>query len=166
MDYSIDQIEELKEQLSEHLKSIGAYQPLTFSPEENEKIIHELYSFGFHFYENGKYEEAANFYKLLTQIDSENVNHWKGLAACLQMQKLHDQALLAYSAAIVLDSNDQTLYFHTANCCFALYRIKEGLEALDLAEKIAAEKPEQGAFISQLAILREAWSNVDNTDNN
>lgn len=161
MDDVTNQLEALKEQVSQHLNSIGAYQPLACSAEENTQIIQELYCSGYNFYENAKYREATDFFKVLTQIDADSVHHWLGLAASLQMQKLHNEALLAYATAIVLDPTDQTIFFHAANCCFALKHVDEGLKALDMAEQIASGKPEQGAFISQLAILREAWSNVD-----
>lgn len=159
---SASQLEVLRNQISEHLKSIGAYQPLSLSDEKIKEMTQELYCFGYHFYENGKYGKAVDFFKLLTQIDAENIHHWKGLAACHQMQKQHNEALLAYSTAIVLAPEDHTLFFHAANCCFALKHVADALEALDMAEEIASKKPEQGAFISQLDILREAWSNSTN----
>ncbi len=63
MDDVTNQLEELKEQVSQHLKGIGAYQPLPYSAEENSQIIQELYCYGYHFYENAKYREATDFLK-------------------------------------------------------------------------------------------------------
>lgn len=161
MENSAADLKLLEQQVAEHLKRIGAYQPLPYSKEENAQIAQDLYSYAYHFYENGKYGESTDFFKVLTQIEADKAHNWLGLAASLQMQKMHNEALLAYSTAIVLDPDNQTTYFHAANCCFALNHTSEGLRALEMAEQIAKNKPEQTAFLSQLALLRKVWSNND-----
>lgn len=155
---------ELEMHISERLKSITAHQPLNGEDEDSVFLATELYNCGYHFYESGKYSEAADFFTLLTQIDAENAKNWKGLGACLQMQNLYHEALLAYATAGVIDTNDPEVFFHAANCCFSLDHISEGLMALETAENIAKNKPNCDAMIQQFTTLREIWSNEEKTE--
>lgn len=150
---------ELENQLVECLESIREDLSIA-ETEETRSMAPELYSLGYHCYESGKYAEATHFFTTLTKIDGKNPKGWIGLAASLQMQKLYDEALLAYSTAAVLDPNDPEIFFHAANCCFSLEYVSEALKALDAAENIAKKMPESGAMIQQFTTLREAWSNV------
>lgn len=157
MEVEKDPLEELKARIGLHLKAIGAYEP---NPEgNNELVLNELYSRGYFFYESGKYAEATDFFKVLTQMDAENPIYWTGLGACQQMQKKYQEALLAYSTALILDSTDPVTFFHAANCCFALNYVSEGLKAIETAENIARERPEHQGMLPQLALLKKTWSN-------
>jgi secretion system chaperone SscA len=158
-------LDQLHDRIANHLKEIGAYQSLIKESEDGQFVTEELYCCAYHFYENGKYAEAVDFFKILTQMDSESVSYWVGLGASQQMLKNYNEALLAYSTALILNQKDPIVYLYAANCCFALKHIAEGLKALDVAESIAADKPEHEALLSEVAILKEVWSNVDKTDN-
>lgn len=158
------QLDELQESISQRLKSIGAYQPLLYSTEDNAAIAQEFYCRGHQFYQNGKYLEAIDVFKVLTQIEFENVHYWAGLAGSYQMLKMYNDALLAYSTALILDPQDQKIFFHAANCCFALGHISDGIKALEMAEQLASKKPAQGAFLAQIEVLKKVWSDkVDST---
>ncbi|MBA3603065.1 MAG: tetratricopeptide repeat protein [Parachlamydiaceae bacterium] len=150
----------LKKQIAEQLDKVSALQSRA-ETDETRLSVKELYDFGYHFYENGKYPEATHFFTVLTDIDAENSKNWIGLAASLQMQKNYDEAILAYSNAAFLDTNNPEIFFHAANCCFSLDLVSEGIMALDTAEKIAKNKPNCGAMIQQFTTLREMWSNRD-----
>jgi type III secretion system low calcium response chaperone LcrH/SycD len=149
---------EIKKQISEQLDKVKALQSQN-ETEETHLLAQELYDFGYHYYENGKYPEATDFFTVLTDIDSENPKSWIGLAASLQMQKDYNEAILAYSNAAFLDPNNPEIFFHAANCCFSLDLVSEGINALDTAEEIAKNKPNCGAMIQQFTTLREMWSN-------
>lgn len=160
-----DPLEELKNQIGLHLKSLGAFVPSSNPDVNNELVINELYTRGYFFYESGKYTEATDFFKVLTQMKAENPLYWNGLGACLQMQKKYHEALLAYSTAAILDSTNPITFFHAANCCFSLNHIAEGIKAIEAAEDIARKNPEYKGMLSQLAFLKKAWSNEEKEEN-
>ncbi len=148
----------LKKQIAEQLDKVNALKSQA-ETEETRFSAKELYDLGYHFYQSGKYPEATHFFTILTDIDSENPKNWIGLAASLQMEKNYDEAILAYSTAAFLDTNNPEIFFHAANCCFSLDLVSEGIMALDTAEEIAKNKPNCGAMIQQFTTLREMWSN-------
>ncbi|MBA3237643.1 MAG: tetratricopeptide repeat protein [Parachlamydiaceae bacterium] len=166
MDAKKDPLEELQNRLGLHLKSIGAFVPSSNPEVNNELVINELYARGYFFYESGKYLEATDFFKVLTQMSAQNPVYWIGLGACLQMQKKYNEALLAYTTALIHDTTDPTTFFHAANCCFALNHVAEGLVAVETAENIAREKPEYKGMLPQLALLKKTWSNEEKKENN
>lgn len=154
-------LSELQERIAQHLTDIGAYQSLIKTNEDGEFVAAELYCCAYHFYENGKYSEGVDFFKLLTQMDSENTANWIGLGACQQMLKNYNEALLAYSTALILDQTNPNVYLHAANCCFALKYLAEGFEALDVVESLAQNNPVHEPLLTEVDLLREVWSNTD-----
>ena len=50
-------------------------------PEFSKSTVEALYSFGYAFYQNAKYDQSAHFFRFLTLIDGNNPNHWMGLGA-------------------------------------------------------------------------------------
>lgn len=154
---SIESVEQLQQELLKHLKNRGFF---ASSAVESSDRTEELYQYGYHLYNHGKYAESSEFFQALTQLDPHDYDHWVGLGAAKQMQQLYQEALVAYTTASILKSTDPALYFHMANCCFALKYIEQGLKALDAAESLANNNQ---ALISQLAILRQAWCNEEKT---
>ncbi|MBA2727197.1 MAG: hypothetical protein H0U49_03380 [Parachlamydiaceae bacterium] len=124
--------------------------------------IAELYHSAYHFYQNGKYPEAVNFFYALTAMDSINVHYWIGYAASLKMVRQFQKALDAYIIAGMLNYQDPFVHAHAADCCFALGQIDRGLLAIDLAESLGRKIEDNEDFISQLAVIREAWFNHKN----
>jgi type III secretion system low calcium response chaperone LcrH/SycD len=154
-------ISELQERIAQHLTDIGAYQSVIKTNEHGQFVAEELYCCAYHYYECGKYSEGIDFFNLLTQMDPESTANWIGLGACHHMLKNYNEALLAYSTALVLDQNNPTVYLHAANCCFALKHLAEGFEALDVVESIAQKNPEHERLLIEVDLLREVWSNPD-----
>lgn len=155
----------LEKRVSDLLKGIDAYQPLSSCVKENDELANALYSYGYRFYENGKYNEAISCFRMLTQIDGQTPDGWTGLAASYQMLKNHGEALIAYSMAVLLDPDNPTLLFHAANCCFAEGKTVEGLKALEIAKGVAEDKPEHAAFLAQVGILEDIWSKPNAKNN-
>ncbi len=130
--------------------------------EYSKEELAELYHSAYHFYRNGKYHEAVNFFGALKAMDSINVHYWIGYAASLKMVRQFQKALDAYIIAGMLNHQDPFIHAHAADCCFALGQIDRGLLAIDLAESLGRKIEDNEDFISQLAVIREAWSNHKN----
>lgn len=121
--------------------------------------LDNLYTYAYHFYDHGKYEKAVDFFYVLTRLDSQNFTYWLGLAAAQQMLKQYGKALDCYSVAALLNPENPTAHFYAAGCFFSMGQTDKGLQALDAAELIAQGQQKHKMLISQLALIRQAWSN-------
>jgi len=125
-------------------------------PEFSEQSTEALYAFGYGFYENGKYENAVQFFRFLTLVDPKKKKYWMGLGASYQMLKDDECALQCYGAAAILDQNDPFTHFHAAECFFSLGKRELGCEALHSAETVADSGPKQDkALLSRIALMKE-----------
>jgi len=123
--------------------------------------LDSLYTFAYHFYDHGKYQKAVDFFYVLTRLNSHNPTYWLGLAAAQQMLKQYEKALDSYSVAALLAPESPTAHFYAAGCFFSQGQVEKGLQALDAAELVAQGQNKHKMLISQLALIRQAWSNRD-----
>jgi type III secretion system low calcium response chaperone LcrH/SycD len=157
----MDRISDLKELQQRILENAG----LPVDILENDKLslsedcLQGLYAIAYNFYENGKYREAVHYFRVLSNIDAPTRKHWMGLGASLHMLKDYEKALAAYSIAALLDNQDPYVHIHAADCCFALEQKERGMKALDAAELVIKMNKNDQKLISQLALIRQAWSN-------
>ena len=59
----------------------------------SEDTREDLYAMGYHFYQHGKYGEAAGCFSLLVLADVDTQKYWMGLAASQQMSKKYDKKI-------------------------------------------------------------------------
>jgi secretion system chaperone SscA len=121
--------------------------------------IEELHHIAFQLYQDGQYENAIHFFRLLTLVDPLEIKYRKGLAASLQMNKNYAEAIENYRDAQSLnpDTMDPYLYLHAADCRLAVGQIEEGLKALEGAE-IGAQREENVRVLNHISLMRELWS--------
>ncbi len=117
-----------------------------------------LYHNAFMSYKQGKYDDAESQFRVLTMVDTRTRKHWMGLGAALQQQKKHGEAIQAYELAAALDASDPFVHIYAADCFFALGQKKEGLFALDCAERAVKlqKEPNQNIF-AHVELMRQAW---------
>jgi type III secretion system low calcium response chaperone LcrH/SycD len=110
-------------------------------------------------YKQGKYQEAVGLFRILTMAHIKNRKYWMGLGAALQMQKEYGQAIEAYELAAALDPVDPRVHLHAADCFFAQKKRKEGLFALDCAERALKQQkvPDQN-LSAHIKLIRQAWN--------
>ncbi len=128
-----------------------------FDKEYSAEEIAEFYHSAYYFYQNGKYQEAEDYFRTLTALESRNVHYWMGLASALKMQRNYEKALNIYIVAGMLNHQDPLIHAHAADCCFALGQTERGLQAIDLAI-ILASKKEEKELATRLAVVKQAWS--------
>ena len=138
-----------------------AKEPVPGQKKWTEGETEDLYQYAYHFYKNGKYEEAADFFRTLTSINCSDRHYWIGLAGSLKMLKKYKEAIDTYAVAAVIDSSDPLVHAHAADCCFAAGEIDRGIQALESAESLTAGKEHYQLLNSQLAVIRQAWCNQD-----
>ncbi|MDR6536928.1 SycD/LcrH family type III secretion system chaperone [Variovorax soli] len=118
------------EPLLKHLASgetLGAL--LDQSPEAQKVMYHLAYTH----YAQGKYTDAMRFFGFLVICDHWDRRYHMGMAACLQMQLQHADALKYYGIASMLDLTDPAPVMHIAECHLARGERPQARKALDYA---------------------------------
>ncbi len=118
-----------------------------------------LYQVSYAHYKQGKYDEAAGLFRFLTMADTANKKYWMGLAASLQQSKRYLEAIEAYELAAALDPADPYVHIHASDCLFGLGKQKDGLYALDCAERaVKLHKEQDPKVLDHIALMRTAWN--------
>jgi type III secretion system low calcium response chaperone LcrH/SycD len=126
----------------------------------SKESMETLYFLAHTSYKQGKYEEAAGHFRLLTMADARSYRNWIGFGACMQMSKNYQKAIEAYEVAAALDPADPQLHIQAADCLFGLGKTKEALFAIGCAERaIKLNKPEEQDknLLTHLALMSKAW---------
>lgn len=128
-------------------------------PELSEEALKGIYATAYCFYQNGKYREASRFFRFLSIADANDPRHWIGLGATQQMLKEYEKAIESYTFAAILDEKNPYVYFHTADCLFALGKIDLGLKCLDSVEQVAKGQEKYEGLVSHVDLIRQNWEN-------
>lgn len=134
------------------------------TPLFSENAQSALYSIAYELYRNGKYEEAKDFFRLLSLTDSSERKYWLGLGACYQMMKKYQEAIEFYSLAAIMNSLDPYAHMHAADCFFLLSNLEKAKEALTSAIMAAKENEIHKALIPELELIFDTWSKQENEE--
>lgn len=129
---------------------------LDLKPEACEALYHVAYQH----YRSGKFADAEAIFGFLTTCAALEPKYWVGLAGSRQMQKNYKKAIDAYQIAFDLKPKDPKISFHAAECYLALGDTKEGIFALECAERAAnlAKEPDTN-LLAHIGLVKQAWSN-------
>ena len=122
--------------------------------------VEEIYECAYHLYTAGKYAESEKVFRILTSMDSFNINYWIGLGASLQLQSKHQQAVDVFGAAALIDADEINPFphLHAAECLHLLGKDSLAITALDSAILIASKTEKHHSLLSQLRFLHERWT--------
>jgi type III secretion system low calcium response chaperone LcrH/SycD len=126
----------------------------------SEEKIQELNALAYWLYQNQHYSESSHFFRLLVMVRPLEAKFWKGLGACLQIQKDYEEALYCYfccSQQMAQNQADPYVYVQTADCYFALKQVDEGLKALEAAHFIAKNIQDE-RVLQHVAVMQQRWS--------
>lgn len=124
-------------------------------PEFSQNTIEALYSFGYGFYQNAKYDQSAHFFRFLTLIDGNNPNHWMGLGAALQMSKEYHHAIQCFGYAAVLNPENPLAPFHAGECFLSLGEDQNAMEVFKAAELVANKNPSKyKKILTRISLMR------------
>lgn len=113
-----------------------------------------LYAVALEFYNQARYDEALTLFRFLMTLNHLEERYIGAYAACLQMHKEYEQALVYYSMASVFDLSDPKPTFHTCECLIALGRIDEAHEGLGMVIEQCVE-PHHEALARRAQALRD-----------
>jgi type III secretion system low calcium response chaperone LcrH/SycD len=112
-----------------------------------------LYHVAYTFYSQAKYPEAMRVFAFLLAANHMDRRFFNGFAACLHMQRRHEDALKYYGAASVLDLTDPEPAMHSAECHLALGNIEQARTSLDYALCQARADEKHHAIIARLEAM-------------
>lgn len=114
-----------------------------------------LYSEAVEKYDAGQYDKAYDLFCHLSTELSMQPEVWKGLASCNQVRQHYPEALMGWSMAALLDTNDPVPHFHAAECLLAQGDRMEARKAI----RIALGLPCTEDFLNQMVHLKEVIDN-------
>jgi len=114
-----------------------------------------MYMVAYNQYNAGKYAEAEKVFRLLAMLNHFERKYWKGLAACREAQKKHEEALQAYGYLGVMDIHDPYPPFQAAKCFVALGKAAEAEAGLRAAVFNSTDKAEYADLHQQATGLLE-----------
>lgn len=144
--------------IQEVLNQLKDAQGNSVLPKFSKETVSGLYAIAYNFYEIGKYQDAVQFFRILTALDTQSRKNWMGLGASLQMLKEFEKAIEAYTVATLLDDEDPYVHMHAADCFFALNNMKKAIIALEAAEYVVGlNKAKYAHLLPQIQLFRKTW---------
>ncbi len=101
----------------------------------------QIYELAYTLYNGGKYDDAADMFRLLLSYNNENPAYWMGLGASRQAQKRYQEALTAYYRCTLLNGEEENPFplIHSAECFLALNDKEKMLEFVRKAKLVAGK---------------------------
>ena len=150
-------------------KAISAETTLKELKGISDEQMEAIYSLAYNDYQSGKYERSAKLFRVLSLMDHFNVKYVLGQAAVQKKLGHSEQAVLLYSCAYMLDSNDVRIPYYAGVCHMDMGNYVEAESAFFLASSMLPEKPEHQAYIERatsfLSIVKQKVAN-DGQDEN
>jgi len=114
----------------------------------SDETMEEVYAHAYHFYQQGKLDEAEELFKSLCMFDLSNSDYYTGLGAVHQLKKNYQKACDLYSVAYVLGKEDYRPVFYSGQCNLLMGFIGKSLQCFELViQKCTDEKIKNKAKI-------------------
>ncbi|MDR6352529.1 type III secretion system translocator chaperone SicA [Pantoea sp. SORGH_AS_0659] len=97
-----------------------------------DETMEEVYAHAYHFYQQGKLDEAEELFKSLCMFDLNNSDYYTGLGAVHQLKKNYQKACDLYSVAYVLGKEDYRPVFYSGQCNLLMGFIGKALQCFEL----------------------------------
>jgi type III secretion system low calcium response chaperone LcrH/SycD len=82
----------------------------------NDEMVEGIYGQAYRLYNNGKYDDAIELFRLLIMMNPVESKYVLGMAACLHMNKHYKGAVDMYALCAVLDPETPIPYYHSYDC--------------------------------------------------
>lgn len=120
----------------------------------NDFFIETLYESGYHYYQNGKYQEALCYFNFLCDLNPLSFRYMFAMAACYQKMENYLQAYDYYLMCTYLDEENPLPYFHLFGCCIEQKEYDNALHFLKQVILYTIERPEYEK-LRERALLEE-----------
>jgi len=118
-------------------ENLSAKEALGFSSE----LIDEIYDYGFHLFQSGKFKEALPVFFLLQQLDTADPRFIFAVAATHHHLKNYEEAAGHYMLYEILDSTNPLPYYHMYDCFTKLGDSYLAINALKVAKNLTENNP-------------------------
>lgn len=101
----------------------------------------EFYEGAYNLFHLQEYEKSADAFVFLTTLNPYVHNYWLGLGMSEQLNEHHHAALLAYSMAILTDTNTPIPHYHSAKCYIEIDEKDNAIRSLETAKTLSSISP-------------------------
>lgn len=124
----------------------------------SDATISHFYDAGMHFRVAGMWQDAADIFLALTILNPWRFNVWMAFGICHQQLKQYNEALVAYSTAIIMNDHAYEPYIRSAECFLQLGDTANAKGSLHTAEQLiaAADIPNKRPLIAYIKALGKA----------
>lgn len=119
----------------------------------DEQMLEGIYGQAYRLYNTGKYQEAAQLFRLLIMVDSMEGKYSMGLAACYHMLKEYKNAVDAYTMCSIIDPNNPLPQYHASDCYIQMKDDLSAVIALELAIKRAGTQEQYHTLIDRSKMM-------------
>lgn len=117
-----------------------------FTPKDmigmTDEMVEGIYGQAYRLYNNGKYQDAIQLFRLLVMADSTDPKFIMGLAACFHMMKEYKNAGQIYSLCGMVDPGNPIPHYHASDCFIKLGDLPSAIVELKLTIDYSEGKPE------------------------
>lgn len=106
------------------------------------------------------WDSAETAYRMILELEQDNLEALSAIGACLQMQNRHDEAVVWYEAALQRQQDDPALHCNRALALLTLGRYKEGWQELQWRKKLITEALPPVPFLTPELMDRVAGKRV------
>ena len=104
------------------------------------KVLEGLYTHAYTMYNQGRYEDAGNLFRVLVMMDPEEYRFTLGLAACMHMQKLYSEAAAIYVIASMMKGSSPIPPYHASDCYLKCDDTESAITSLKMCIEAAGDQ--------------------------
>ncbi len=108
----------------------------------SDEMVEGIYGQAYRLYNTGKYEDAAQLFRLLVMVNPSEPRYTLGLAACAHLLKDYKNAIELYTVCSIIDGESPIPLYHVSDCYLQVQDKFSAMIALEMAVKRSGNKPE------------------------
>lgn len=143
--------------LQDYFEKGGTWQMLLRLPDSH---LESQYANGYEFYQEARYDEAAEAFTSLTILNPYEPKYWFALGAARQFDGDSAEALQAFLLSSAIDEENPNPLLQAARCADELGRTEETLELLDQAITLGTGERKYETVMREVRALKEQTRKV------
>lgn len=117
----------------------------------SDTAMENIYAHAYHFYNEGRLDEAEKFFRFLCLYDLKNPDYFIGLGAVQQLKKNYEKACEFYSLAYFIAEDNFNPLFYIGQCQLLLGNVVKSLQSF----KIITERCKDEKLVTKAKIYME-----------
>lgn len=138
---------------SELLKKIESGSSLAQAAGLTKNELEAIYTYGYVFFNQGKYCEALDIFALLLVFEQADRRFFIAAGTCLQMLKIYDKAIEYLGIANLFDPTDPAPAVQVAECLLSMKRFSEAYELLKTIQNEFESIPQYKEIVSKITAI-------------